>query len=58
MYITDMIELKVRNDISKLDESIDHLWIEIQERKKHCTCLIGLFYQSSSEINKKIECIE
>ena len=44
--------------ISKLDDSIEHLWVEIQEKKKNSTCLIGVFYQPSSENNKKLEWIE
>ena len=34
IYIRNVIEVKVRNDILKLNESIEHLWVEIQERKK------------------------
>ena len=44
--------------IAKLDESIEHLWDEIQGRKKNYACVIGIFYQPSSENNKKIEWIE
>ena len=29
IYIRDTIEFKARNDISKLDESIEPLWVEI-----------------------------
>ena len=29
IYITDTIKFKVRNDVTKLDESIENLWIEI-----------------------------
>ena len=32
--------------------------VEIQERKKNSACLIGVFYQPSSEYNKKPEWIE
>ena len=58
IYIRDTIEFKVRNGISKLDESIEHLWVEIQGRKKSSACLTGVFYQPSSENNKKLEWIE
>ena len=58
IYIRDTIEFKVRNDISKLDDLIEHLWVEIQGRKKDSACLIGVFYQPSSENNKKLEWIE
>ena len=57
-YIRDTIELKVCNDITKLDESIEHLWVESQGKKINSVCLIGLFYQPNSENNKKIEWIE
>ena len=58
IYVRDAIEFMVRNDISKLDESIEHLWVDIQGRKKNSACLIGVFYQASSENNKKLEWIE
>ena len=58
IYIRDTIEFEVCNDISKYDESIEHLWVEIQGKKKKSARLIGLFYQRSSENNKKIEWIE
>ena len=40
IYIRDKIEFKVRNDISKLDESIEHVWVEIQGRKKNYWCIL------------------
>ena len=55
IFVRDAIEFKAHNDITKLDKSIDHLLVEIQQRKKNCVCLIGIFYQLSSENNKKIE---
>ena len=55
IYVRDTIEFKVRNDILKLDESIEHLWVEIQGRKKNSACLIDVFYQPNSENNKKLE---
>ena len=58
IYIRDTIEFMIRNDISKLDESIEHLWVEIQGRKKNSACLIGVFYQQSSENTKKLEWIK
>ena len=53
IYIRDTIEFKVRSDISKLDDSIEHLWLEIQGKKK-----LSASYQPSSENNKKLEWIE
>ena len=58
IYIRGTIEFKVRSDILKLDDSTEHLWAEIQEKKKNSACLIGVFYQPSSENNKKLEWIE
>ena len=58
IYIGDTIEFKVRSDISKLDDSIEHLWVEIEGKKKNSACFIGVFYQPSSENNKKLEWIE
>ena len=58
VYIRDTIEFEVCSDILKLDDSIEHLWVEIQGRKKNSACLIGIFYQPSSENNKKLEWLE
>ena len=58
VYIRDTIEFEVCSDILKLDDSIEHLWVEIQGRKKISACLIGVFYQPSSENNKKLEWLE
>ena len=58
VYIRDTIEFEVCSDILKLDDSIEHLWVEIQGRKKNSACLIGVFYQASSENNKKLEWLE
>ena len=33
IYIRDTIEFKVDSNISKLDDSIERLWVEIHERK-------------------------
>ena len=33
IYIRDTIEFKVDSNISKLDDSIEWLWVEIHERK-------------------------
>ena len=58
VYIRDTIEFEVCSDILKLYDSIEHLWVEIQGRKKNSACLIGVFYQPSSENNKKLEWLE
>ena len=45
IYVRDTMKFKVYNDIWKLDESIEHLWVGIQGRKKNSACLIVVFYQ-------------
>ena len=52
IYIRDTIQFKLRSDISKLDVSIEHLWIEIQERKKNSVGLIGVPYVSPTKFWK------
>ena len=44
IYIRDTTEFKVRNGISKLDESVEHLWVGIQGRKINSACLMSGFY--------------
>ena len=49
IYIRNTMGFKVFNGISKFNESIGHLWVI------NSACLIGIFYQLSSENNKKIK---
>ena len=59
IYIRIYIKFEVLNDISKLNESIEHLWVKIEGRKKNSASLkFSIFYWPSSENNKKIEWIE
>ena len=55
IYIRNTMGFKVRNGISKFNESIGHLRVEIQGKQKNSACLIDIFYQLSSENNKKIK---
>ena len=58
VYIEDYIAYKIRNDIISLDDSLEHLWVEIKGKNKKSPYLIGVVYQPSSENAKKIEWIE
>jgi len=57
IYIKDTIQFKVRNDITNVNTSIEHLWIEVKGKNKHSSYLIGVFYQPSSEAKHKLEWI-
>ena len=54
IYIRDTTEFKLRSDISKLDDSIEHLWVEIQGRKKNSACLIGVFTNQVLKITRNL----
>ena len=55
VYIKDCITYKTRNDIISLDDSLEHLWVEVKDKTKKSPYLIGVVYQPSSENAKKIE---
>ena len=57
-YIEDCITYKIRNDIISLDNSLEHLWVEVKGKNKKSPYLIGVVQQPSSENAKKIEWIE
>ena len=57
-YIKDCITYKIRNDIIGLDNSLEHLWVEVKGKNKKSPYSIGIVYQPSSENAKKIEWIE
>jgi exonuclease III len=52
-YIKTTIKFKERKDISVLDNTIEHQWIEISHRNKNSNILIGTLYQPSSNSNEK-----
>jgi len=58
IYIKETINFKIRNDIVKIDETIEHTWIEIASKSTKSDYLVGVFYQPSSEDTKKQEWIE
>ena len=58
VYITDCITYKIRNDIISLDDSLEHLWVEVKGKNKKSPYLIGIVLQPSFENAKKIEWIE
>ena len=45
MYIKDTKKYKDQLDLSKLDETIEYMWIECQGNNKNKDYLVGVFYQ-------------
>ena len=45
MYIKDTIKYKEHQDLTKLDETTEHMWIECQRKNKNKNYLVGVFYQ-------------
>ena len=39
-YLKDHLQYKVRNDITRLDDQIEHLWLEIQGKNKTILILL------------------
>ena len=58
MYIKDTIKYKERQDISKLDKTIEHMRIECQGKNKNKNFLVGVFYQPLSEDKEKLTWIK
>ena len=54
MYINDTIKYKEQQDLSKLDETIEHLSIECQGKNKNKKYLVGVFYQPCLEDKDKL----
>ena len=57
-YIRENIKYKVRKDLEKIDNSIEHQWIEICGKNKNSSYLIGAVYQPSSDDRDKQVWIE
>ena len=56
LYIKYLIEYKVRQDLDKIDESINHLWIECKGNNCNKSYLVaGLYQPYSYEKEKWIE---
>lgn len=53
VYVKDCTNCKVRNDIVSIDETLDHLWIEVQGKNKRSPYLIRIVSQPSSKNAKK-----
>ena len=53
LYIKDSIEYKVRHDLNKIDESIEHLWIECKGNNCNKSYLVAALYQPSSDEKEK-----
>ena len=54
MYIKDTIKYKERQDLSELNETIEHVWIECQGKNKYKDYLVGVFYQTRPEHKEKL----
>ena len=58
LYIKDSIGYKVRHDLNKIDESIEHLWIECKGNNCNKSYLVAALYQPSSDEKEKLIWIE
>ena len=54
IYIKDAIKYKEQQDLSKLDETIEHMWIECQGKNKNKNYLVGVFYQPRPDYKEKL----
>ena len=54
MYIKDTIKYKERQDLNKLNETIEHMWIECQGKDKNKNYLVGVFYQPRPKDKEKL----
>ena len=52
-YLKDHLNIILRNDITKMDDSNETIWIEVRRKNKSSTFLIGAFYEPSSDEKKK-----
>ena len=46
-YIKEYLDFNVRHSLGKINESIEILWIEFQDRNKNTSVLIGVVFQPS-----------
>ena len=58
LYIKDSIKYKVRHDLNKIDESIEHLWMECKGNNCNKSYLVAALYQPSSSEKEKLIWIE
>ena len=57
-YVKSDINVKERKDLTNLDETIEHQWIEISGQKKSPNIIIGNFYQPSSRLQDKLQFLD
>ena len=48
-YVKDHLSFTLRNDITKMEDSIETIWIKVRGKNKNSAFLIGAFYQTSSD---------
>ena len=53
VYVKDHIKFKRRSDIEKIDETIEHMWLEIPGKNKYSTFLLGVLYQPKTDAASK-----
>ena len=58
VYVKDFINNNVRNDVVSTDETLNHLWIEVQRKNKKSPYLTGMVYETSSQNAKESDCID
>ena len=57
LYISETYTYKVWQDITNLDQSIEHQWVEVKGKNKNSSFLVGCIYQpSSNECEKRKWC--
>ena len=54
LYIKDSTEYKVRHDLNKIYESIEHLWIECKGNNCNKSYLLAALYQPNSDEEEKL----
>ena len=57
-YIKSNIKAKERKDLDRLDDTIEHKWIEIKGKNKASSVLVGIMYQPSSKPRDKLQWLE
>ena len=55
-YVKDHLSFTLRNYITKMDDSIETIWIEVRGKNKNSSFLIGAFYQPISNEKEKQCC--
>ena len=58
LYIKETIKYKVRHDIHRIDQTIEHLWIEVSGKNKYSKVLLCVMYQSNFCDQERVAWIE